>query len=210
MMILYSAPATAGMVVHWLLLDLDLPHELRLLDTEKKEQKSPEYLRLNPAGVVPTLVIDGHPLTEAAAITMHLADITPRAALAPAAGTMARARYTQWMFYMANTLQPAYRAWFYPTEPAGEAHVADVKEHARARIEAAWDQVAADLSVNGPFVLGKDLSAADFMMTMLMRWSRNMPRPAHTWPVLADHARAMKARPSFREMYAREGLTEWP
>ena len=47
------------------------------------------------------------------------------------------------------------------------------------------------------------------MMTMLMRWSRNMPKPAHTWPALAEHAKRMKARPSFREVYAREGLTDW-
>jgi glutathione S-transferase len=110
---------------------------------------------------------------------------------------------------MANTLQPAYRAWFYPTEPAGEANVDAVKEAARQRIEAAWQRVSDHLEDHGPFLLGGKLSAADFMLTMLMRWSRNMPRPAHSWPVLQAHAQTMKARPSFRETYAREGLTDW-
>jgi len=46
-------------------------------------------------------------------------------------------------------------------------------------------------------------------MTMLMRWSRNMPKPTDTWPALRQHAAKMKARPSFKEAYAREGLTDW-
>ena len=54
-MTLYHSPATAAMVVHWLLLELELPYRLHPLDFDKREQKSPEYLRLNPAGVVPTL-----------------------------------------------------------------------------------------------------------------------------------------------------------
>jgi glutathione S-transferase len=71
---LYYAPSTASLVVHWLLIELGLPHELRRLDLDAREQKAPEYLRLNPAGVVPTLVIDGQPICEAVAITQHLAD----------------------------------------------------------------------------------------------------------------------------------------
>jgi glutathione S-transferase len=209
MITLHYAPSTASLVVHWLLIELDVPHTLRALDLEAREHKAPEYLAINPAGVVPTLVIDGEVITEAAAIIMHLADIHPHAALAPLPGTPARAQYYRWMFFCANTLQPAYRAWFYPTEPAGEAHVEVVQAQARARIEAAWEQVAAHLASGGPYMLGERLSTVDFMVTMLMRWSRNMPRPAHTWPSLAAHAQAMKARPAFREVYRREGLTDW-
>jgi glutathione S-transferase len=206
---LYYSPSTASLVVHWLLIELGIAHSLHPLDFDKREHKSPEYLAINPAGVVPTLVLDGQAITEAAAIAMHLADRHPDAGLAPAIGSAGRAAYYQWFFFMANTLQPAYRAWFYPGEPAGEANVDAVKAAARERIEAAWQRVADHLERNGPFVLGDRPSAADFMLTMLMRWSRNMPRPAHTWPVLGAHAQAMKARPSFRETYAREGLTDW-
>ena len=149
MITLYSSPVTAGMVVHWLLIELDLPHELVLLDFDKREQKSPEYLKLNPAGVVPTLVIDGLVICEAAAIIMHLGDLVPGRDLVPPAATPQRAQYYQWMFFMANTLQPAYRAWFYPTEPAGEANVEASKTHARASIEAAWGHVGGHLETTG-------------------------------------------------------------
>ena len=50
---------------------------------------------------------------------------------------------------------------------------------------------------------------ADFYLTMLMRWSRNMPKPATEWPQLAALAQRMKARPSLKVLYEREGLTEW-
>lgn len=206
---LYGSRSTASLVVHWLLIELDVPHTLRLLDFDKQEQKSAEYLKLNPAGVVPTLVQDGQTITEAPAIVMHLADSHPQANLVPATGSPERAQYYRWMLFMANTLQPAYRAWFYSPEVAGAANVEAVKLHARQKIEGAWQRVADHLEANGPYLLGEKLSAADFLLTMLMRWSRNMPKPSDSWPVLKAYADIMKARPAFKQVYAREGLTDW-
>ncbi len=206
---LYGSPSTASLVVHWLLIELALPHQLIQLDFARREQKSADYLRLNPQGRVPTLVIDGQVLTEAVAIVMHLADRYPEAGLAPTPGTPARGDYYRWLLFCANTLQPAYRAWFYPAEPAGEAHVDAVKSQARAAIESAFDQVATHLREHGPYLLGEQRSAADFLLTMLMRWSRNMPRPSDAWPALNAHAQRMKALPSFAEVYRREGLRDW-
>ena len=117
---LYYAPGAASFLVHWLLIELDLPHELRLVDTAAKAQKTPEYLALNPNGVVPTLVLDGKPQYEAAALAMLLAERHPDAGLAPAAGDPRRADYLQWMFNLANMVQPLFRQWWYPGEPAGE------------------------------------------------------------------------------------------
>ncbi|AKC87810.1 glutathione S-transferase family protein [Pseudoxanthomonas suwonensis] len=207
--VLYGSPSTASLVVHWLLIELGVDHELRQLDFDRREQKSPEYLAINPAGRVPTLLIDGQVLTEAAAIATHLAELHPAAGLAPAPGTHERGDYYRWMFFCANTLQPAYRAWFYPDEPAGAGNQEAVKAQARAQLEAAWQQVADHLRDGGPYLLGARLSAADFLLTMLMRWSRNMPRPTDAWPVLAAYARRMKDRPSFGEVYRREGIGDW-
>ena len=207
---LYYAPSTASLVVHWLLIELEMPHTLVALDFARREHKSDAYLQLNPAGVVPTLVIDGQVVTEAAAIVMHLADLHPAAGLAPAPGTPQRASYYQWMLFMANTLQPAFRTWFYPAEAAGEAHVEATREHARLKLEAIWDQVAMHLdSEAGPFLLGETPTAADFMLTMLLRWSRNMPRPTDHWPALHAYAKRMKSMPSYIRTCSDEGLTDW-
>jgi glutathione S-transferase len=207
--VLYYAPGAASFLVHWLLIEVDAPYELRLVDTAARQQKTPGYLALNPNGVVPTLVIDGKPRYEAAALAMLLADRHSRAGLAPAFDAPQRADYVQWMFNLANMVQPLFRQWWYPGEPAGEANADALRAHCAPRIEAQWQRIDDHLAAHGPYLLGKDISAADFYLTMLMRWSRNMPRPATDWPHLAALAKSMKARPSFARLYAEEGLTEW-
>jgi glutathione S-transferase len=206
---LYYAPGAASLLVHWLLIELDAPHALERVDTDAKQQKSPEYLALNPNGVVPTLIVDGEPRHEAAALALLLAERHADAGLAPAQDDPRRAEYLQWMFNLANMVQPLFRQWWYPHEPAGEANAMAVREHVAPRVEAQWARIDAHLAAHGPHLLGERLSAADFYLTMLMRWSRNMPRPATEWPHLAALAQSMKSRRSFSALYEREGLTEW-
>lgn len=207
MYVLYYSPGTASLAVHWLLIELSVPFEARRLDLEAGEQKRPEYLRLNPNGRVPTLLIDGEPAYESSALVALLAERHPEAKLSPAPGTTERTTYLQWMFHLANTLQPPFRTWFYPQD--GAANAADAKESAGAQIEAAWDRIDTHLATSGPWMCGPSFTALDFLTTMLMRWSRNMPRPATTWPAIESYVAKMKARPTFKELYAREGLTEW-
>lgn len=209
MTILYYAPGGASMLVHWLLIELELPHELRLVDFSTREQKSAAYLAVNPSGVVPTLVLDGRPMTEAAAIAMHLADRHPDARLAPLPAAPTRRDYLQWMSYLSGAVQPLFRLWWYPHEPAGAEQAENVRQQVAPRIEAAWSLLDAHLAAHGPYLLGEAPTAADFYLTMLMRWSRNMPRPATTWPHLQALAQRMKARPSFAMLNSAEGLEEW-
>ena len=56
---LYYSPGAASLVVHWLLIELGEPHELQLVDFASRAQKSPEYLRLNPSGVVRDVDLPG-------------------------------------------------------------------------------------------------------------------------------------------------------
>ena len=71
-------------------------------------------------------------------------------------------------------------------------------------------RIDTQLAANGPYLLGDKVSVADFYLTMLMRWSRNMPKPATQWLQLSALAQRMAARPSFATLYEREGLQEWP
>jgi len=206
---LYYSPGSASLVVHWLLIELGVEHRLALVDLENRAHKSADYLALNPNGVVPTLIVDDYPVAECAALTLLLAERHPEAGLEPARGSRERAWYLQWALHLANTLQPAFRIWFYPQEAAGEEHVDGAKALARHRIEAVYERLDQHPAANGPHVCGEQLTAVDFLATMLMRWSRNMPKPADQWPALAALAARMKARPSFKELYKREGLTEW-
>jgi glutathione S-transferase len=207
---LYYSPGAASMCVHLALPESGAAHELKLVDLGAGEQRSAAYLRLNPNGVVPTLLIDGAPFFEAAAALMTVAERHPAAQLAPPADSPARAAWNQWIVHLANTVHPAFRLWFYPHDISGdEATQTAVKAAVRRKIESAWERIDAHLKTHGPYLLGETASAADLLLIMLLRWSRNMPRPATDWPALADFAQRMKARPSWRKLYAVEGLTEW-
>ena len=206
---LYYTPGAASFAVHWLLVDLGVPFETVRLDLGAKQHKEPGYLALNPNGLVPTLVVDGQPMYECAALLMLLAERHPETGLVPVVASVERLAYLQWMTHLTNTVQTAFRGWFSPQEPAGEAAGQRVKEFSRELVERAWDRVDARLAASGGYIAGARPSAADFLATMLMRWSRNMPKPATEWPAIREYVTRMKARPSFREVYAREGLTEW-
>jgi len=206
---LYYAPGSASLCVHWLLLELGVEFDARRVDLDAGEQRNPEYLKLNPNGRVPTLIVDGAPVYEAAALLMLLAERHPQPSFAPAVGSRERTAYLQWTLHLANTLQPAFRAWFYAHEPAGRGQEDPVQEHARAVIEQTFEQLDAHLGAHGPYVVGARFSAADVYAGMLMRWSRNMPKPATTWPNLAALAKRLKARATFKTLYEREGLKDW-
>ena len=204
---LYYAPGTASMAVHWMLIELGVEFHPNRLDLAAGEQRSPAYLQLNPAGRVPTLIVDGKPVTECAALLMLLAERHSEAKLAP--GDAGRGKWLETMIYLANSLSPAMRDWFYADKDGEPADAAAVRGLARKRIESVWDRLDLTLSDGRTFLLGEDLTTVDFLGTMLMRWSRNMPRPATTWPHLAPYITRMRARPGFIEVSRREGLTDW-
>jgi glutathione S-transferase len=206
---LYYHPGTASMVVHLALLELGVPYRLEKVDFEKGAQHSPEYLRLNPRGQVPTLVIDGKPYFESAALLLILAERHPEARLAPPPGSPLRADWYQWIAFLTNSLGPAYRQWFYPPDLGAEEHPPAVRDALCSSIEGSWAFVDAHLQSHGPYMLGDAFSGVDLLATMYMRWSRNMPRPALEWPSLRRLADLVRARPSWRRMYELEGLTEW-
>jgi glutathione S-transferase len=207
---LYYSPGTASMCVHQALIEGNAEHQLILVDLKAGQQRDPAYLKLNPNGVVPTLLIEGAPFTESAALMMTLATRHPRAGLAPSENAPARAAWHQWIVYLANTLQPAFRLWFYPSDISDDTNTqAVLKAALRKRIEGIWARIDAHLAARGPYLLGAEFSAADLILIMLMRWSRNMPVPATEWASLNEYAARMKARPSWKQLYAREGLTEW-
>jgi len=207
---LYYSPGAASMVVHLALIETGAEHELKQVDLEAGEQRSPAYLKLNPNGFVPALLIDGKPYYEAAACLMTIADRHPAPRLAPTLDSPQRSAWNQWIMHLANTVQPAFRMWFYPTDiDAAENVQTIVKEASRRRIEAAWTRIDNHLAESGPYLLGDEFSAADLMLLMLMRWSRNMPKPGTDWPMLARYAALMRTRPSWKRLYEIEGLTEW-
>jgi glutathione S-transferase len=206
---LFYAPGTASFAVHWMLIELALEFQAEPIDLAAGEQRTPAFLARNPAGRVPTLVIDGEGYGESAALLMLLAERHPEAGFAPAPGDPARARWLEAMAFLTNTLSSAMRDWFYADRDGDPGGAEAVRALARRRIEGVWTRLDGQLADGRPYLLGEAVTTADFLATMLMRWSRGMDRPATTWPRLAPYVHRMRARPAFAEVCRREGLDEW-
>jgi glutathione S-transferase len=205
--LLFYSPGTASLAVHWMLIELGLAFEAERVDI--KAERSAAYLKLNPSGRVPTLVVDGAPVSESAALLMLLAERHPEGGFAPAVGSPARAGWMEAMLLLANGLSPAMRDWFYADKDGDPAGAEAVQALAGRRIEGVFERLVSMLADGRPYLVGEALTTVDFLATMLMRWSRNMERPATGWPNLGPYVTRMRARPAFIEVCRREGLTEW-
>ncbi len=206
---LYYAPGTASMAAHMALLEIGVPFRLERVDFVRQAQRSETYLRLNPLGQVPTLVIDGQPYTESAALLMMLADRHPEARLAPLPGTPQRNAWYQWLVFQSNALGASFRNWFYPEDLGAAEHPPALRAALQARIEGVWTHLDNHLASRGPYLLGDQLSAADLQLIMHMRWSRNMPRSALDWPALQQFATLLRGRESWQQLCDVENLNEW-
>jgi glutathione S-transferase len=110
MLLLYFAPGSSSMATHIALHEIGVPFERRLVSFSKKEQQRPDYLGVNPEGKVPTLVVDGRPLTEVAGTLYYLAKTYPEVGLWPQGGIEEEAQAVSWMSFIAATVHPARRA----------------------------------------------------------------------------------------------------
>ena len=109
MLTLYFAPGSSSMAVHIALHEIGVAFDGRPMSFKNNDMRSPGYMALNPEGKVPTLVIDGRPLTEVAAILFYLAKRFPDASLLPRDNIEADAQALSWMSFAAATLHPARR-----------------------------------------------------------------------------------------------------
>jgi glutathione S-transferase len=204
---LYYYPGNASMAPHMVLEEIGQPFALRLVDRSKDAQKDPEYLRLNPNGLIPVLVDGDLVLFESAAICLHLADRHPESRLAPALGTAARAHFYKWLIHLTNTVQAELVTYFYPERMADDATaVAQVKAHAEARIGAMLDRIEASLAASGPYLLGDSFSAADLYLFMPGRWTRGFANPARNRPALRRLLDRVVERPAVQRVLQTEEL----
>ncbi len=209
MLQLHYHPSDASLMPHIFLEELGVPFELKLVDRARNAQKSPEYLRLNPNGLIPVLVDGDLVVYETPAILLHLADTHPQAGLMPALGTAERAHGYQWLTWLSNTLQATLVQLFYAERYVPAEGVADFRARTEARIAPLLDQVEAQLqSSGGPWLLGAHYSAADCMAFVLCCWTRNLQRPANSLPAIAAYLARMRQRPAVQRAVATEQLPE--
>ena len=206
---LYYMPGRASLAPHIVLQELQLPYKLKLVDFDIDAQSDPEFLAINPNGRIPALVWDGFQMYEAAAITMYLADKHSEAGLAPVLDNPKRPTYYQWMSYLSTTIQEALNQWFHPDEfTSDERSYAEVKKFAAHRLEKMWDVVNETL-VKSDYLLGKNFSACDAYMFVLLCWQHELPKTPENWSGIEFYFWKIRKMPSVLRTFDAEGISDW-
>jgi glutathione S-transferase len=103
------------MLVQWVLEEGGLEYQLRRIDILKGEHRTPEFLALNPAGLVPVLITpEGDALSEVGALMVYLADRHQLLDLAPAVNDPDRGFFLSTVFYTAGDIQSEMKRFYYP------------------------------------------------------------------------------------------------
>lgn len=159
----HAAPSRSSTVL-FMLEEVGAPYELKVLDLQKGEQLTPEFLAINPMGKVPTIVHDGVTITEVGAICTYLADLFPAAGLAPAIDDPQRGPFLRWMFFQGNCLEPAMIDHALKREPGGRGMMP------YGRYETTVDTLEKAIE-KGPWFLGERYSAADVYVGSAIGWA---------------------------------------
>ena len=179
MLTLYFAPGASSMAPHIALHEVGAPFEGRPLSFHGKDNRDPTFLAINPEGKVPTLLIDGRPLTEVAGILFYLARRFPQAGLLPTGDVEAEARVVSWMSFIAATVHPARRQGL---------------EHSRRVFGIAEQRLG-----ERDWAVGR-YSIADIHLFRLFWRFRGMPgSEPDDFPHLSAHYERMMARPAVRK-----------
>lgn len=167
----FGFPQTRARRITWMLEELGQDYEFVLVDFNKGEHKSPEYLAINPAGKIPSMQDGKLILTESAAILTYLGDKFPDQGLVPAAGTAERGLYAQWSYFTLSELeQPLWTMAKHRFALPAEHRVPQIIKTAEWEFQRALALFEQGLDDN-QFILGDNFSGADILLAHTLIWA---------------------------------------
>lgn len=178
-------------------------YNFELVSLERKEQKAPAFLAINPSGKIPALRLpEGDVVTESAAILLTLADHFPQARLLPPGGGSERARAYRWLAFMAGEIYPMIEIVDYPERFIAQEPAADkLREAARDRVRERI--LLIERAAAGPFILEGGFSLLDIYAAMFTRWSIGRQWREANIPRLNALAETVSRRPAIAPVWAR-------
>ncbi|MDC3955465.1 glutathione S-transferase family protein [Polyangium jinanense] len=199
----YFSPFSSAVRTHWALEELGIPYDGVRMDLKAGEQKKPDFLKLNPNGKVPTIVDDGVPYFESAAINIYLGEKYGVAkGLWPKAGTHAHGRAMSWTVWAAASLLNAGTRVMHNTSPEvpDEQKNAAQGESARKEFEGLLDLLDAELK-DKPYLTGDAFTLADALLAADLWWYQMVIVPSLArWPHVQAWTDRCRERPAFKRI----------
>jgi len=169
---LYYSPGACSMSIHVALNECNQPVTLEKLDMAAGQNRTPDFLKINPRGQVPVLMDGDQIIREGAAILMHVLE-KHNSPLLPKSGT-ARTEAIEWLMFANATLHPAYaRVFFLKKNGMTEG---PLMESAVGMINKLWAEVDQRLATH-KYICGDHMTVADILLTVIANWSHNVPSP---------------------------------
>ncbi len=202
MLKLFYAPGTCALAVHIALHEANAGHEAVRVDFATGQQRSAEYLAINPKGRVPALVTEAGVLSETPALLTYVAQRFPQAQLAPLSDPFAMARMQEFNSYLASTVHVAHahgrRASRWADAPEAIADMQRKVPQTMAECFALIEQHY----LQGPWVLGDTYSVADAYLFTLAGWLEGDGVDMQQFPKVAAHFQRTAQRPAVAKALA--------
>ena len=212
MYILYYYPGNASLAVHMMLEALGADYELALVDRASNGQKSAEYLALNPAGRIPTLVDhkflpDNEPLVifESAAICQHLLERHPDSKLIPEVASAQRSEFYQWLMYLNNSVQAELMLYFYPEKYTSDFNGCEAVKHRAEQRVTEMFELLNDKLATSTFIVGEQLSVCDFFLFMVANWAASFEKAPLHMANLKRYLQMMARQECVKQAFSNEG-----
>lgn len=192
--VFYHNPQSRASMVHLMLEECGADYRIVPIDFAKGENKTPDFLKLNPMGKLPTIVHRGVVVTETPAIIAYLADLHPQAGLAPPIGDPARGTWYRWLFFGGSCFEPAL------LDTAAKRPPADPGMTGYGSYEQVLNALKIALTP-GPWLLGDRFSAADIYVGSEINWAMMFGAPdLKGEKVFDDYVARLTERPAYRRI----------
>jgi glutathione S-transferase len=204
MFTLYYAPHSCSLASHIALVEAGADYRLKRIDFGADEQRSPDYLAINPKARVPALVTPRGILTETPAMLAFIAQSFPSVGLAPIDDPFRFAELQGFNSYLCSTLHVAHahrmRGYRWSDDPQAWA---SMQRKVPESVGAAFDLVEQGMLV-GPWVMGEAYSVADAYLFTMAQWLEADGVDTARLPRVIDHRRRMGERPAVQQAIAEE------
>jgi len=200
---LYYAPDTCSLSSHIVLRELGLPFDLVKVDIRaKRTADGRDFLAVNPKGYVAALELDdGEVLTEGPAIVQYLADLQPDRGLAPAAGTLERARLQEWLNFITSELHAGLGPLFNPSLPE------DARAYFREKLSRRLDYLQGTLAGRA-YLMGEAFGVADAYLFTVLGWCEYVGIDLARWPALPVYVTRVGGRPAVQAALRAEAVDD--
>ena len=206
MLTLYYAPHTISLATHIALEEVGADYSTVRIDFATNQQRSPDYLKINPKGRMPALVTDRGILTETPAMLVYVAQSFPKAGLAPMDDPFFFAEIQSFNSWLCSHLHVAHahrmrgHRW---VDPEDKQAIAAMQRKVPQSVGDSFALVEREM-LKGPWVMGERYTICDPYLFTLAQWLEADGVDPATIPHVIDHRRRMAERTTVKKAISQE------